>query len=235
MKRVINFSGGRTSAYMTILEYRKGDIVLFCDTGREHPKTYKFIHDFEAHEGIPVIWLKYEGGFEGLLKRRPHSIPNQAWRFCTHELKVMTARKYLREHKIKKYENLIGFRADEPQRLKGRESRWLTVTNKYPLFDKGITKADVLAFWKAKPYDLEVPTILGNCDLCFLKGKGAIVAIMKQFPELADKWIADEQRINATYLKGISYSQLLEISKRPELKQQDLFELQPAFNCACTT
>ena len=47
MQRVINFSGGKTSAYMTITEYKLGDLVIFCDTGREHSKTYKFINDFE--------------------------------------------------------------------------------------------------------------------------------------------------------------------------------------------
>ena len=46
MKRIINFSGGKTSAYMTIQEYKEGDLVIFCDTGREHTKTYKFINDF---------------------------------------------------------------------------------------------------------------------------------------------------------------------------------------------
>jgi 3'-phosphoadenosine 5'-phosphosulfate sulfotransferase (PAPS reductase)/FAD synthetase len=87
MQRVINFSGGRTSAYMTIHEYKPGDIVLFCDTGREHEKTYKFIHDFEAFEGIPVIWLKHPGGFEDVLKKES-IIPNQWKRKCTIQLKV---------------------------------------------------------------------------------------------------------------------------------------------------
>lgn len=49
MVRLINFSGGKTSAYMTIKNYREGDYVVFTDTGREHPKTYKFINDFEAY------------------------------------------------------------------------------------------------------------------------------------------------------------------------------------------
>lgn len=47
--KVINFSGGKTSAYLTIREYNPGDIVLFCDTVEEHAKTYKFLNDFEAH------------------------------------------------------------------------------------------------------------------------------------------------------------------------------------------
>lgn len=53
-KRVINFSMGETSALMTIRYYRPGDLVISCDTTREHEKSYKFLHDFEANENIPV-------------------------------------------------------------------------------------------------------------------------------------------------------------------------------------
>lgn len=62
MQRVINFSGGKTSALMTIQNYREGDIVLFTDTQREHPGTYAFIDAFEKHENIPVIKISYGGG-----------------------------------------------------------------------------------------------------------------------------------------------------------------------------
>ena len=35
MKRIINFSGGKSSALMTILEYNPDtDYVVFCDSGR---------------------------------------------------------------------------------------------------------------------------------------------------------------------------------------------------------
>ena len=78
MIRVIKFSGGKTSALMTILNYREGDLVIFADTKREHPKTYKFINDFEAHENIPIIRISYEGGFRGMLEHKKWKlIPGQ--------------------------------------------------------------------------------------------------------------------------------------------------------------
>lgn len=233
MQRVIHFSGGRTSAYMTIREYKQGDIVLFGDTGREHAKTYKFIHDFEAYENIPVKWLQKEGGFDAeTLKRK--TVPNNYWRYCTTELKVLTARRYLRSLGLKNYVQLIGFRADEPQRVHRYKEQWKTVTTNFPLYQHGIDKQMVVDYWLNKEYDLETPSILGNCDLCFLKGKANIISIMAQYPELADKWIRDEDRAQATFINGITYRQMLEISQRPRFKQTDLFELQPAFNCACT-
>jgi len=233
MVKVFNISGGRTSGMMVAENYKPGDIVLFCDTGREHPKTYKFLHDFESFENIPIIWLKYEGGFKRLIEKRK-MIPNIAMRFCTIELKIKTARRYLRSIGLTKYENIIGFRYDEQNRIKNYKEHWKTVVTSFPLNDAKITKQDVLRYWAGKPYDLETPSILGNCDLCFLKGKNAIIQILRQHPELSDKWIEDEEKISATYINGISYEKMLEISKLPYFSQISLFDIEPAFDCSCT-
>ena len=233
IQRVINFSGGKTSAYMTIMEYKEGDLVLFCDTGREHEKTYKFINDFEANEKIPIIRLKYEGGFESLIKKRK-AIPNNFKRFCTIELKIKTARRYLRSIGIHKYENLVGFRYDEQQRVKRRKKMWKNVTDNFPLYEQGIDKKMVNDFWMKKSYNLEIPSILGNCDLCFLKGKNAIISILASYPELADKWIEDEKKSNHTYFNGISFEKLKAIAQNNLFKNQELSNINPAFDCSCT-
>lgn len=234
MQRVFNISGGRTSGMMVIECYKEGDIVLFCDTGREDPKTYKFLHDFEANENIPIVWLKYEGGFKRLIEKR-QMIPNIVMRFCTIELKVKTARRYLRSIGVTKYDNYIGFRYDEQERILKHKEFWKSVKTFFPLNDMRITKAAVIDYWNKKPYDLEVPPILGNCNLCFLKGRAAIINILREYPELANEWIEDEDKIGSTYINGVSYKKMLEISSRPYYKQQNLFDLIPAFNCACTT
>ena len=241
MQRVINFSGGKTSAYMTIHEYREGDLVIFCDTGREHPKTYKFINDFEANEGIPVIRLKYknsENPFDELLKHNKYSnIPNNFKRFCTIELKIKTARRYLRSLGITKYENLVGFRYDEPLRVKRRKKMWKDVTDVFPLYEKEIDKKIINEYWSKKNYTLEIPSILGNCTLCFMKGKNAIISILSSYPELADAWIKDEKenKKGFTYLKDISMEQMKQIAQNNLFKNYDLNEIKPAFDCACTS
>ena len=111
---------------MTIKEYRDGDLVIFCDTGREHLKTYKFINDFEAYENIPIIRLKWNNvdgdPFQKLLERKNYKlVPNRVKRFCTDELKIKTSKRYLRSIGIRKFENLIGFRADEERRVLNRK------------------------------------------------------------------------------------------------------------------
>lgn len=242
MQRVINFSGGKTSAYMTIMEYKPGDIVLFTDTGREHPKTYKFIHDFEAFEGIDVIKISFKRNknpFSKMLEDRGYkTLPNRMRRFCTESLKVLTARRYMVSIGIKNYENLIGFRYDEEARVKRHKEKLKCVQTKFPLYEQKVTKAIVNAFWETQPYDLEIPGILGNCTLCFMKGKNAIISILMSYPELADVWIEDEERNvkkGHTYLPNISIRQLRDIAQNNLFKGYDLTEIKPAFNCACTT
>lgn len=234
MIRVFNFSGGKTSAYMVLHYYKPGDLVIFCDTGREHDKTYKFINDFEAFENIPIIRLQYEGGFDGLIKKKK-ATPNHFKRFCTIELKIKTCRRYLRKHGIMKYENFVGFRYDEPLRVKRRKQMWKQVIDKFPLYEDKIDKQMINDYWEKKTYTLEIPSILGNCTLCFMKGKNAIISILQSYPELAEPWINDEKQTGYTYLKDISMEQLKNIATNHLFKNVNLGELKPAFDCACTT
>lgn len=252
MQRVINFSGGKTSACMTIMLYQPGDIVLFCDTGREHPGTYDFIKRFEINEHIPITKISFPGKifdwaihnqqhpFQDMLKKKDYKrIPNRMMRSCTEELKVNTAKRYLKSIGVIRFTNFIGFRFDEPLRVNRHIEKFKKVITSFPLYEMKITKQIINDFWAQKGYTLEIPSILGNCDLCFMKGKNVIISILRNNPELADKWINDEEEstrhFGHTYLPGISFKEMLELSKQPFLKQQDLFELQPAFNCACTT
>ena len=246
MKRVINFSGGKTSALMTILlKPTEDDLVLFTDTGREHAKTYKFIMDFIINENIIVHIAKYTHkkspgltGFNALTNHKTY-LPNRVKRVCTDELKIKTAKRWLRENNIQRFENYIGFRADEMHRVDRSIQRYKKVFPKYPLVDMGITKEMVNQYWLTKPYTLEIPSILGNCDLCFLKGKDNIIKILQLHPELADPWIADEEHAatnksggKPTFIKGITYKELLRISQT----QKTLFDLNealPAYNCSC--
>lgn len=237
MKRVINFSGGRTSALMTILEYNEQtDYVVFCDTGREHPKTYKFINDFEAYENIPVIRLGGKDAFTDYLKKINYRhLPNMQKRSCTIELKVKPARRWARENIGMEYINMIGFRYDEPQRVNRNKDRWQKVKNIFPLYDRKINKQQVIDYWKQKPYDLEIPSILGNCTLCFMKGKNATINILKHYPELAEQWIEDERLSKYQYHKDMSIQQMLSIASMPDLFNQPLDNITSAYDCSCTT
>jgi hypothetical protein len=237
MTRVFNLSGGKSSAYMTILaKPTPDDIILFTDTGREHPATYKFLDEIEKHEGFKIHRAAYthkrspgQTGFDALTNWK-YYLPNRVKRICTVELKIMTARRYLRPLVGLKFEQYIGFRADEEHRVAKFKSTYKGTVTRFPLYEKGITKAMVDAFWLSQPYTLEIPPILGNCDLCFLKGKNALIKIMSQYPELAEKWIEDERRSGNTFFPDISYAQLFEISKQ---RKYELDNVVPAYTCQC--
>jgi hypothetical protein len=251
MQRVFNFSGGKTSAYMVLKYWREGDLVIFCDTGREHPKTYKFINDFEAFEGIEVIRLKNnnaEKPFDEMLKRKKYKvIPNRVKRFCTIKLKIETSKRYLRSIGIREFENFIGFRSDEPLRVNRHVERFKRVHTKFPLFYDGVNKAMINEYWHNKPYTLEIPSILGNCTLCFMKGKNAIISILSVYPEIADEWINDEEESakviqikkrmknsGRTYFPDVTIKQLRDHAQNNLFANKvDLSELVPAFSCAC--
>jgi 3'-phosphoadenosine 5'-phosphosulfate sulfotransferase (PAPS reductase)/FAD synthetase len=115
MVSVINFSGGRTSAYMTkrlIDEGLTDYIVLFQNTGKEMPGTLDFINQCDKRWNLNIIWLEYRYGnnfeivnydtasrdgrpFSELIEHKKNFLPNQLMRYCTNELKIQTARRYL--------------------------------------------------------------------------------------------------------------------------------------------
>jgi 3'-phosphoadenosine 5'-phosphosulfate sulfotransferase (PAPS reductase)/FAD synthetase len=134
--------------------------------------------------------------FEQLIRAR-NMLPNVMARFCTVELKIRTSNRYVKTLGPEwhaGYTNAIGLRADEPHRVAK-----LATTNRHnreepvaPIAKAGHAIEDVMAFWKAQPFDLELQQHEGNCDLCFLKGAGKIRRILAERPDLADWWIRQE-------------------------------------------
>lgn len=148
---VIHFSGGKTSGYLLahILKAHGGKlpdnaIAVFCNTGKEVERTYRFIHDFSEQTGQHIVWLEFDidpegkgtvkspayihkvvdyktasrGGepFEKMIRRKKF-VPNVVNRICTSVLKVETCDRYMRRDLgIKEYRDIIGFRYDEPRR-----------------------------------------------------------------------------------------------------------------------
>lgn len=234
LKRVFHFSGGHTSALMVMRFYVSGDIVIFCDTGREHPDTYRFINDFSIYTGIPVIIVSTHNAWRNLLKKRK-AIPNQFKRFCTIELKAKAARRYLRKIGLKSYIQFIGFRHDEPDRIANYKERWQTVKTFFPLNDGVTTSHVVERYFSTVNWRLKIPKILGNCTLCFQKGYNNIMSILSVYPELATPWIEDEELFEGkyTYIKNMPMRLMLQLSQSNLFSRQELESLIPAFRCSC--
>lgn len=224
----IAFSGGRTSAYLLhqILEANgtlpDRAVVTFQNTGREMPETLDFVAEVGDRFGVRIVWLEYRAEtpffdrvshnsaaragepFEALIRKRKY-LPNQQTRFCTTELKIRTAKRYLRSLGWGHWTNAAGIRADEPHRLNkpAPKDRWTVWT---PLADAGVGRHDVALFWRRQPFDLRLPNVggncwLGNCDGCFLKSEAHVASFAREFPERA-RWWEEMEALASTLTSG---------------------------------
>lgn len=91
MKIIVSFSGGKDSQACLIYAAKnygaKNIAAVFCDTGWEHPDTYKHITSVCNQMQVELITLKPERDFVSLSKYKKR-FPSTKARFCTVELKV---------------------------------------------------------------------------------------------------------------------------------------------------
>lgn len=259
---VVSFSGGRTSAFMLrkVLDafggVPNGCHVVFANTGKEHPATLEFVREIDDRWKVGIVWIERMYGsnppyrvvdystasrngepFHELITRKKY-LPNTVMRFCTEELKVKAIAMYLRDKGVVDATMLVGLRADEPRRVhrvQGDERHGLSYD--CPMHRHGHTLSDVMAFWKCQPFDLRLPNddrAFGNCDLCFLKGKGVLERVIRQDPSLAQWWIEQEERIGAKFNKDRpTYAQMLvQVRIQPQLFGGD--DDESTIACTCT-
>lgn len=134
-------------------------------------------------------------------------------RMCTAYLKIKTQRAYCLNTLgwSPGYTQYVGLRFDEPDRVDAMRRRNATKDNVEiaPLYDAGVTKKDVLRFWSAKTYDLDLPEHLGNCTGCFLKDEGDLALALEDPETDAEWWIAIERDFAPMRRKTTSYAQVL--------------------------
>lgn len=268
----ISFSGGRTSAYMLwrVLDANGGlpDVAQVCfeNTGKEDPATLRFVRECGARWGVRVRWLEYRTAlvpadrwaevdfdsasrdgqpFEAAIRQRQF-LPNPITRFCTVELKIRTAHRFLKSLGWTEWDQMVGIRADEQRRvskIRARPSPEIAAeTMTMPLADAGVTLADVHAFWSQQPFGLELQTVngrtlAGNCDLCYLKPAAQVMSLIAEKPDRAVWWARMEALALASTADGArfrndrpSYSQMAAFADQ----QGDLFDHDDeAIACFC--
>jgi 3'-phosphoadenosine 5'-phosphosulfate sulfotransferase (PAPS reductase)/FAD synthetase len=99
MKTVVTFSGGKDSLAALLWirnNFTKKFTAVFCDTGWEHPLTYRYISDIAEKLSLDLVTLKSKK-FDGLidLAKKKGRFPSSQRRFCTSELKSIPAIDYL--------------------------------------------------------------------------------------------------------------------------------------------
>jgi 3'-phosphoadenosine 5'-phosphosulfate sulfotransferase (PAPS reductase)/FAD synthetase len=208
--------------------------VIFENTGKERPETLDFIHEVEQRWSVPIVWLEwrlekprfrvvdYESAsrngepFDELIAWKEFP-PNPIARMCTQHLKVDAMRQYVRYHLEWEYwTSFIGIRHDEPRRWKveADDPKFKREARTIPLRHAQVTEEDVFEFWSEQPFDLQLKSYEGNCDLCYLKGRGKRMRIMEENPHLADWWVRKEQETGLNFRSSGTYAAMLDYSKR---------------------
>lgn len=146
-----------------------------------------------------------EGKWFAELIRRKRYLPNVDMRYCTEKLKVETMKWAMIALGYTHWGNVVGLRADEMHRVvkqimrnASAKERWISSC---PLARAGVIKRIVLRFWLGRNvdpralthplpqgFDLGLRDYEGNCDLCFLKGRGKKARIIRDAPWLAEWW-----------------------------------------------
>ena len=207
--------------------------VVFANTGEEHPGTLDFVQSISDRWNVPVTWLEYDPKAEGFYRVVTHAtgsregepltdlaihrhdrsegvfyLPNAIQRICTGYLKMFIFGAWMRAigyGEMGDWQNIVGLRADEPKRLADLRKRNEKGEDNYaPLGVAVITKADVMAFWAAQPFDLPdfgVKPWEGNCQMCFLKGIHQRIRVARDHPEVAARWQAREEMVGASHDK----------------------------------
>jgi hypothetical protein len=214
-KLLISFSGGRTSAYMTWwlhenLSHKYEMIVAFANTGKEKEQTLEFVDRCDKYFGWNVVWVECITNperkkgvrakvvdfatanrtgepFERMIAK--HGIPNITSAHCSRELKAYTIRAYAKSigWRKKDYKTAIGIRHDETKRIDFEKAKKENLI--YPLATiHRVFTSDINLFWSKMPFDLELKSYEGNCDLCFKKSLRKLMTITKEAPQLTEWW-----------------------------------------------
>lgn len=219
-------------------------VVCFANTGREMPATLDFVRDCGERWDVPIVWLEWRHArvdgkrnrirwaeivthdtasrtgepFDMLLESR-RIVPDQSRRFCTRELKVLTISRYLRGLGWKRWQNIIGFRADESVRIENKQKQeadnpglWFST---FPLSNAGVTKLDVMRFWRKQNFDLQLDADGdgGNCDGCFMFSSDRIGRMFRKYPDRMDWWRRKEAQYGTKTMRpGQSYSDIRRIA-----------------------
>jgi len=209
VKKVVSFSGGRTSAYLCKLMIDNFGIdnvdFVFMDTGFEHPKTYEFIKNINDYLKLNLTCLRGDFSrplgdgigyrvvsidecvtdlipFQEMMQK--YGVPYIGGMFCTDRMKLQPFKKYCNDAYGKSnYETWLGIRVDEPKRLTEKNGI------KYLAEISDFEKQDILNWWKKQPFDLHIDEWLGNCVFCPKKSNLKLSAAQRDESEIYLKWL----------------------------------------------
>lgn len=206
---VCNFSCGASSAVAAKMALAFRDrfaetVVVYADTGNEHPDNMRFLREIEEWIEHPVTIVKNEKyedlwdmweqmGFIAAVKGKNKYYP------CTGTMKKQPLQPYeVPTTDVK----VIGYTIDERTRIERIIKQSDGTTFWFPCVDAGLDKGDVLAVLERLGIALPVMYSQGydhnNCVGCVKAGKGYWNRIRVDYPEAFARMADLERRHNTT-------------------------------------
>lgn len=197
MLHILSYSGGKDSTATALHLKDKGIefIPVFCDTGWEHPYTYRYIDEIdETVFGGKLIRLaneKFPNGMRDLVQIKKR-VPSAKARFCTEHLKIIPMIEYLKTLEDE-YVVYQGIRSEESfKRSQMPEREWSDPYDCYverPIFHW--TVEDVFDIHKRHGVKINPLYLLGagrvGCFPCVLVNHGDLKRLTRTFPDVWDR------------------------------------------------
>ena len=126
--KFIAFGAGQCSSVLPFL-LNDYDLIIFADTGWEHPLTYEWVKIVQGFFPEKFVWIK---------TNMPEG--NCHPPICTKEYKILPIRRYLRSIGVEKAIKYLGMTTDEKRRIKDNGIKW--IKNEYPLIRMKMSRKD---------------------------------------------------------------------------------------------
>lgn len=206
----------------------------------------------DLSEKIDIDWITGET-FENIISQNKmkdgtYYLPNMMTRYCTTELKIKPIFNYWIENINEIVEMRIGFRKGEEKRANrlieklnngvdemktiigksGTQNKWGMIgwrKPKFPLIDDGIKAIDIDKYWKQNKWVGFEKGYYNNCVGCFHRSP-LFLNKMAQEHKNKMEWFAkmEEQNKPNTFIKGITYKEIINWNPQTELSFDDFSE-----------
>lgn len=213
--QVLSFGAGVNSTAILAL-FIKGaielDLVIFADTGGEHPLTYKYIEEtvkpLLERLNLPLVIVQSKLGslYDHFFLKR--LIPTCHFRQCTVKFKIRPLKRYLKARFGKDYTTILGIDSGEKRRVPKKREGF-----SFPLVERGITRRGCVKL--IEKAGLPIPRKSG-CFFCPFMSKRNWLDLLREYPHLFDKAQALEEN-------GQKYPSLT-LSRKPLYRIRKIIE-----------
>ena len=251
------------AAMMALDELPRTDFLIHADTHHEREGTYSFRRRWEpwlGQHGLEVVTVSGQRtdvvmanwGVNGSVMIPAftvdqHGDPGQVRLQCTHDWKVMPARRFIRQAMVKRglkatpgaVESWMGISWDEAHRVRDSDAAY--ITNVYPLIERRMTRQDCIAWLQA--HSIEVPP-KSACTFCPFRSIASWEALKRsggadwQEAVAVDITIRDRRPGFALYVHPhrLPVEQAIRIPEDTGSRQLEMFEPeQPCDSGVCWT